>query len=255
MAKGETYGEFVDKFKPKLTTDDCYTPPRIYEVVRNYACEHYGFAHEVVVRPFWPGADYQAFDYPEGCVVVDNPPFSIFSKICEFYAKRGVKFFLFAPSLTSFWSKATYGIVCKIVCDASITYENGAVVGTSFATNLEPGIVAKTAPRLTRLINDEMAAIKATTSRHLPKYIYPDNIVTAAIMQKYARYGIDFEVREVDAAPVRKLDAKKGKQIYGGGLLLSERAAAERAAAERAAAERFELSDREKAIVASLGKE
>ena len=27
MAKNETYEEFVDKFKPKLTTDDCYTPP------------------------------------------------------------------------------------------------------------------------------------------------------------------------------------------------------------------------------------
>lgn len=30
MAKGETYTEFVDKFKPKLTTDDCYTPTEIY---------------------------------------------------------------------------------------------------------------------------------------------------------------------------------------------------------------------------------
>lgn len=28
MAYGETYEEFVEKFKPKKTTDDCYTPPR-----------------------------------------------------------------------------------------------------------------------------------------------------------------------------------------------------------------------------------
>ena len=27
MAYNESYEEFVDKFKPKLTTDDCYTPP------------------------------------------------------------------------------------------------------------------------------------------------------------------------------------------------------------------------------------
>ena len=26
--KGESYEEFVEKFKPKKTTDDCYTPPR-----------------------------------------------------------------------------------------------------------------------------------------------------------------------------------------------------------------------------------
>ena len=39
MAKGETYEEFVAKFKknaPK-TTDDCYTPQPVYEVVKEYA--------------------------------------------------------------------------------------------------------------------------------------------------------------------------------------------------------------------------
>lgn len=36
--KGETYEEFVEKFKPKKTTDDCYTPPEIYETVSR--CTH-----------------------------------------------------------------------------------------------------------------------------------------------------------------------------------------------------------------------
>lgn len=36
--KSKTYQEFVDKFKPKLTTDDCYTPPLIYDTVRDWAC-------------------------------------------------------------------------------------------------------------------------------------------------------------------------------------------------------------------------
>lgn len=31
--KGETYEQFVEKFKPKKTTDDCYTPPLIYNPV------------------------------------------------------------------------------------------------------------------------------------------------------------------------------------------------------------------------------
>lgn len=28
------YEGFVEKFKPKKTTDDCYTPPEIYEAVK-----------------------------------------------------------------------------------------------------------------------------------------------------------------------------------------------------------------------------
>lgn len=41
MAIAETYEEFVDKFKPKRTTDDCYTPEGIYDVVRDYVIEKY----------------------------------------------------------------------------------------------------------------------------------------------------------------------------------------------------------------------
>ena len=29
------YEDFVEKFKPKKTTDDCYTPPNVYEEVLN----------------------------------------------------------------------------------------------------------------------------------------------------------------------------------------------------------------------------
>ncbi|OZG51970.1 ParB-like nuclease [Pseudoscardovia suis] len=58
----------------------------------------YGVGDDVpIVRPFWPGADYGRVEYPGGCVVVDNPPFSILSKIIRFYQAHGVRFFLFAP--------------------------------------------------------------------------------------------------------------------------------------------------------------
>lgn len=30
IGKNESYENFVEKFKPKKTTDDCYTPPYIY---------------------------------------------------------------------------------------------------------------------------------------------------------------------------------------------------------------------------------
>lgn len=39
--KSKTYEEFVEKFKPKKTTDDCYTPPEIYEVIKDWVCKRY----------------------------------------------------------------------------------------------------------------------------------------------------------------------------------------------------------------------
>ena len=96
------YDGFVEKFKPKKTTDDCYTPPNVYEVIKNYAIEKYGLDGREIVRPFKPGGDYESYDYPDGCVVIDNPPFSIISQICKNYAEWGVDFFLFAPHLTNF---------------------------------------------------------------------------------------------------------------------------------------------------------
>ena len=94
--KFKDYDGFVEKFKPKKTTDDCYTPPEVYDVVLKHVREAYNIADDVpIVRPFYPGGDYEHYDYPEGCVVVDNPPFSIFANILDFYQARGIRFFLF----------------------------------------------------------------------------------------------------------------------------------------------------------------
>lgn len=93
------YKAFVEKFKPKKTTDDCYTPPPVYEAVVAWAEERYRIAREDIVRPFYPGGDYQRFDYPSGCLVLDNPPFSIISRIIRFYLSHGVRFLLFCPAL------------------------------------------------------------------------------------------------------------------------------------------------------------
>lgn len=63
--KNESYEEFVEKFKPKKTTDDCYTPPEVYEVIKDWVCRRYGTDPEKIIRPFWPGADYRAMEYPD----------------------------------------------------------------------------------------------------------------------------------------------------------------------------------------------
>lgn len=49
------YEDFVEKFKPKKTTDDCYTPTLVYDAVRDWACEKYGIDSAFIVRPFYPG--------------------------------------------------------------------------------------------------------------------------------------------------------------------------------------------------------
>ena len=36
------YEGFVEKFKPKKTTDDCYTPQPIYDVILDYVVDRYG---------------------------------------------------------------------------------------------------------------------------------------------------------------------------------------------------------------------
>lgn len=249
------YEAFVDKFKPKKTTDECYTPEPIYEAVLGWACERYGFDPACVVRPFYPGGDYENYEYPDGCVVLDNPPFSILTKICQFYLDRGIRFFLFAPSLTAFCGKSVVMRMNHIICDASIVYENGAVVRTSFVSNLDEDVVAQTAPDLTAKINAVSAQLRAEQTRSVPKYAYPDHVCTAAMLQRYSKYGVDLSIHRADCMYISKLDAQKEmkKAVYGGGLLLSERAAAEKAAAEKADAYVWSLSEREKALVASLG--
>lgn len=251
------YSQFVAKFEPKKTTDDCYTPPLVYDAIRDWVCKRYDIAQETIVRPFYPGGDFERFAYPDGCLVLDNPPFSILSEICKFYLARGINFFLFAPSLTAFGGRSVVLRMNHIICDADIPYENGAVVRTAFVTNLDADTIAETAPDLRNAIADAMAKVKANTIRPVPKYEYPMHVLTAAMLQKYAHYGVNFSVRRGDCTPVGALDSQRErkKAIFGGGLLLSERAAAERAAAEKAAAHIWTLSDRELQIVGNLGKD
>ena len=98
----EDYDSFVKKFDAERakTTDDCYTPPAIYEAVLDWLKSKVDLSGKEIKRPFYPWGDYKTELYHSNCVVVDNPPFSIFSEILTFYIAMGVKFFLFAPALT-----------------------------------------------------------------------------------------------------------------------------------------------------------
>ena len=260
LDEDEEYLEFLEKFKAKKTTDDCYTPTLVYEAVAKWVENEYHVNRKDFVRPFYPGGDYKAEKYTKGCVVVDNPPFSILAEIVKFYHESGVRFFLFAPSLTLFSSSSSSSSCTALCCGVSVTYDNTANVSTSFLTNLEDrSIRFKSAPTLYKAVeaaNDENLKQLRT---EMPKYTYPDNVVTSSFVARLAKYGVDFAVSVKESCGISSLDSQKesGKEIYGKGYLISEKAAAEKAAAEKAAAEkaaatRWQLSDREKAIIAKL---
>lgn len=261
------YDTFVDKFKPKRTTDDCFTPPEVYEAVLGWLREEGAIGVDTpIVRPFWPGGDYTKETYNEGCCVVDNPPFSIMASILRHYTERGVRFFLFAPGLTLFSCSAIEGVTF-VVTNSGITYANGANVRTGFITNL-PAFsqwALMTSPKLARYIDEAMLRIKAQKKATvLPKYIYPHHVVTSAGIQKLAKH-VDIRIPRCECTRIRRMDVQipLKKAIFGNGFLCSDRVAAELKAAELKAAElkaaelkdsytTFHLSERERQIVEEL---
>ena len=217
MARGETYEEFVGKFDRyhAKSTDDCYTPNEIYEVVLDWCMEHLHIVDRPVVRPFYPGGDFENFEYPENCVVVDNPPFSIFSKIFNWYNERGIDFFLFAPSLMSIRRGVTF-----VSVDAGIIYQNGAIVNTAFVTNMMGDLLAITAPDLSAKISETTRKLHNITT--FKKYSYPKNVLRASTLNTLARRGIHFSVSASEGTIVRKTTTKK-REDFGNSIILCDR--------------------------------
>lgn len=211
------YQLFVDKFKPKKTTDDCYTPPLVYEAVKDWAVKEYGWKGRTIVRPFYSGGDYENYEYPAGCVVIDNPPFSILSQIARFYELRKIDYFLFAPGLTLFSVRAAK---CHIGVGISIIYDNGARVNTSFVSSQGPTI--RSAPDLYQRL--DAANKENQNKKQLPTYDYPANVIRAADLNKLSKYGVNYES---DGVFVRGLDSQRAhkKTIFGGGYLVPAQAA------------------------------
>ena len=220
--RNETYEEFVDKFKPKKTTDDCYTPDIVYKAVSDWVSNEYDLNTCDFVRPFYPGGDFEHFDY-ENKIVVDNPPFSILSKILDFYLANNVKFLLFAPSLVLF----QYGNrnVTLMPLNVTITYENGANICTSFITNLEnPDIQIYGSKALYDAVKNANDINVKSMTKQLPKFQYPNNVITTSRISKISKYA-DIKIPRSQLYLTKRLDGQKEskKAIYGAGFLCSDR--------------------------------
>ena len=178
-------------------------------------------------------------------MVIDNPPFSIISKVAKFYEERGIDYFLFAPHLTCFSITAAKSHICVGV---TVTYDNGAKVSTSFISSKGPSI--RSAPDLYRLVDEMNAAnIRAQKGPLLPVYSYPDNVMTSNAVALMSKYGIEYS--EDIGVFIRALDAQRkvGKSIFGSGYIVPQEAARKAQEAVRKAQEakvmQWELSAKE----------
>ena len=131
----EAYEAWRSKFdkEREKTTDDCYTPPHVYEFVKNYFCKYYGIDEAKIIRPFYPGGDYKNEDYTDK-VVLDNPPFSIMTEIVAFYQANNIPFIMFCNGTTG--TTKMHGLLTYHI-GGSVTYENNARVNTGFVTNMD----------------------------------------------------------------------------------------------------------------------
>lgn len=219
----EEYNNFLDKFKDKLTTDDCFTPPNIYAAVADFVETEYNVKKENFVRPFYPGGDFENYKYKDTDIVVDNPPFSLFAKIINFYLDNNIKFFIFGDGMTTMSAKRKE-FTCIAVGEA-IEYQNGAKVSTSFITNMDnKNILIRTSHRLT----NELKRINKENSRKLKsdykKYSYPKNILGIADIKKMTRNKEDLFIKNNECEFTDYLYTKDGTKTkqYGTKLIVSD---------------------------------
>ena len=207
------YEGFTEEFKPKKTTDDCYTPQAYYDAVVEYVNQYVTpLQGREIVRPFWPGGDYERHDYPQGCIVIDNPPFSIEADIIRFYMLNKIDFFLFCNGLTATNYKSD---VCVHIINKGIVFENGANVNVGFVTNIKNGsrIVIAGA------FDAAFAKIRADKeSKAKPVIVYPRQVVSAALPKKYVCKGVQYSIPDEYAVKMASAD-----KVFGGGYLVPSR--------------------------------
>lgn len=221
------YESFIAKFadNPK-TTDDCYTPPDIYDAVVKWLGTKIDLTGKQILRPFYPGGDYVMAEYPEDGIVIDNPPFSIFTKIVKFYCTRNVPFFLFGPGLTI--SSCCRWCTAVIVSE-QIRFSNGAMVRCNFASNLFGDAVMYSSPELSKMIKK---CPSQNQKVNLTKYSYPDELCSVNHMQTIAKGDYDFIIHRDECKIVKDLDHHpKASGLFAEHLLLSSGKAAAKAAA------------------------
>lgn len=210
--RSRDYATFVKKFEESKahTTDDCLTPPELYDAVLSWCMERYRIPETArIVRPFYPGGDYEALAYEPGDVVIDNPPFSIMSRIVRFYEEKGVPFVLFCQGQTAASATRLRPGLTIVLTGASPVYANGATVMLALVTNLSPETRVELAATLARRIRALYPYPKEIKSHK-----FPPGITNSARLGTMAKF-LDYRVREADY-----IDRVDGYHPFGGGICM-----------------------------------
>lgn len=187
--KNESFQHFIEVKQNKTlgvraTKDEIYTDEEEYKDLTEFFSEQYPDDFKrPIIRPFYPGGDYEDLtQYPDGCLVFDNPPFSISAKIIKFYLTHNIKFLLFAPgnSLYNMRHNISVWNGCTIHYDATAFF-------TQFVTNLDEEPTLHISGSLGDFMRDRF------NSRHPMKKTVrnriPDGMYYCANIQQLARAG------------------------------------------------------------------
>lgn len=208
----EEYFEWLRKFERKHTTDECYTPPAVYEEIKEYVVKFFGLEGKTIERPFYPGGDYKkaAESYDENTVVIDNPPFSLTAEIIRTYQASSVRFFLFTQMKTAL-HHIDKGVSVWFM-PSNVVYSDGERVDTAFLTNIESSQCIRTVPELDFCVNPRRA-----------KNMYPPDLYIASHFRRMSLTGAALMI-PIEPRMQRRvyIDSKRGEvKIYGSGIELS----------------------------------
>lgn len=246
-SKKDDYNSFVDKFKTKKTTDDCYTPPNVYEAVLKWVRETCNLGDRPIVRPFYPGGDFVRFAYPQNCVVVDNPPFSILAKIIKWYNDNKIDYFLWSPDLSGIRAGATL-----LVTNRNILYHNGADIHTGFCSNLFGDKLVMTAPSLRNVIAEADKINRGKDKKQIRRFTFPPSVLRVNDLNKIVDRGLEFSVSQQEGVVVSDVC---NYNTFGNSVLLSDSKTAEKMrllAVAAVPAEQLTLTSQEKQIIKNL---
>ena len=203
-AKQMDYAAYVKKFLPNYvyTTDDTFTPPKVYQAVIDWLTMEGKTQGRRILRPFYPGGDFEAIDYQPGDFVVDNPPFSQMIRIVRFYQENKIDFFLFYDRRYSL-SYLREGLTL-IYINENIEFENGALIVPAFVSNVFDGAAVYSSKTLNEMI--KAGQVEQTK----PRNEYPDDVFSFTIFEKIAKLK-DYIIPHDKIARVKKLIDKNGR--------------------------------------------
>ena len=95
---------------------------------------------------------------------------------------------------------------------------------------------------------------EANSPNTKPRYEYPPNVVTGAILSKYISRGVSLRIPREETHFTEALDSQRkvGKKLYGAGFIISNRIAKILQNAPKEPPTYWKLSDREREIVRKL---